>query len=196
MEEARYHRLLSVAQQRQFNLTVVMENIQDPHNIAAVMRTCEAVGIQDIHVLNTRIPRHPKFGKSSSSSAKKWLTIHVYDDLKACHDVIAGQYQQILSTHLGESSPSLYQMDFTPSTALVFGNEHSGVSPAFRELCTGNFIIPQVGMISSLNVSVACAVTLYEAFRQKTAAGHYAKEDTLTPSQQSLFKSWCAPYGL
>ncbi|TAF49888.1 MAG: RNA methyltransferase, partial [Sphingobacteriia bacterium] len=95
-----------------------------------------------------------------------------------------------------ESSPSLYQMDFTPSTALVFGNEHSGVSPAFRELCTGNFIIPQVGMISSLNVSVACAVTLYEAFRQKHAVGHYDKKPTLTTEQEILFKSWCAPYGL
>ena len=78
----RYQRLDGVLSKRQFNLTVVLENVMDPHNISAVMRTCDAVGIQEIFVLNTVIPRHKKWGSKSSSSAAKWLTIHQFSDLE------------------------------------------------------------------------------------------------------------------
>ena len=84
MTPARREKLLRVLQNRQANLAVVMENVQDPHNISAVMRTCDAVGIQDIYILNTKIPRHLKFGPKSSSSAAKWLTIHQYEDAQLC----------------------------------------------------------------------------------------------------------------
>ena len=84
MTPGRKNKLLSVLSKRQSNLTVVIENVQDPHNISAVMRTCDAVGIQDIYILNTKIPRHKKWGAKSSSSAAKWLTIHQFDDVNNC----------------------------------------------------------------------------------------------------------------
>jgi tRNA (guanosine-2'-O-)-methyltransferase len=84
MTPERSEKLIKVLHQRQAGLTVVMENVLDPHNISAVMRTCDAVGVQDIYILNTKIPRHDKFGIKSSSSALKWLTIHEFDDVGDC----------------------------------------------------------------------------------------------------------------
>ena len=146
MTPEREERLLSVLNKRQPGITIVLENVFDPHNISAVMRTCDAVGIQDIYVLNTKIPAHKKFGAKSSSSAAKWLTIHQYTDAATCFADLRKQYHRILTTHLSSDAVSLHSIDFTDSIALVFGNEHSGVSEEIRLLADGNFIIPQVGI--------------------------------------------------
>lgn len=190
MTPERSAKLLKVLSKRQANLTVVLENVQDPHNISAVMRTCDAVGIQDIYVITTKIPRHKKWGSKSSSSALKWLTIHSFDSLEECVKELRKKYTTILTTHLSSDAMSLHEINFTESIALVFGNEHSGVSQECRDLADGNFIIPQMGIIQSLNISVACAVSIYEAMRQKMIAGHY---DTISLSQfqmNALLKQW------
>lgn len=173
MTPERTDRLNFVLNKRQPDLTVVLENVFDPHNISAVMRTCDAVGIQDIYILNNKIPPHRKWGAKSSSSAAKWLSIHQFTDAEACFAELRRRYKKIYTTHLSIDAKGLHQLDLTEPVALVFGNEHSGVSEEIIALADGNFIIPQVGIIRSLNISVACAVTLYEAFRQKSAAGHY-----------------------
>lgn len=178
--EAKIKRVLSL---RQPDITVVMENIHDPHNISAVMRTCDAVGVQEIFVLNNSIKKHKKFGKKSSASAEGWLTIHQYEDTAACMHAIKQKYSKIYATHLGVQSSSLYQLNLAESVALVFGNEHAGVTEECLSYCDGNFIIPQVGMVQSLNISVACAVTLYEAYRQREIAGYYSGTGRL-PEQQ------------
>jgi len=173
MTSERSDRLTSVLNKRQPDLTVVLENVFDPHNISAVMRTCDAVGIQDIYILNNKIPPHRKWGEKSSSSAAKWLTIHQFTDALECFSALRKQYKKIYTTHLSADAVSLHELNLTDSVALVFGNEHSGVSEEIIAMADGNFIIPQVGIIKSLNISVACAVCLYEAFRQKNNAGHY-----------------------
>ena len=190
MTPERRDRLLRVLDKRQVNLTVVLENVFDPHNISAVMRTCDAVGIQEIFVLNTRLPAHKKWGPKSSSSAHKWLTIHQFTDVMTCFSRLRERYQKILTTHLDPGATSLYDIDFTGNLALVFGNEHSGVSAEIRAMADGNFIIPQVGMIRSLNISVACAVSLYEAYRQKNLAGHYAHRQLAPETLNGLLHSW------
>ncbi|HEY4150981.1 MAG TPA: RNA methyltransferase [Chitinophagaceae bacterium] len=190
MTPERHERLLSVLNKRQGDLAVVLENVSDPHNISAVMRTCDAVGIQDVYVLNTKIPRHKKWGAKSSSSAAKWLTIHQYTDAQECFAALRKSYSRILTTHLSSDALSLHDIDFTQSIALVFGNEHSGVSDEIRALADGNFIIPQMGIIRSLNISVACAVTVYEAMRQKTAAGHYARRSLEPERFGQLLNEW------
>ena len=190
MTPERNDKLTRVLAMRQADLTIVLENVFDPHNISAVMRTCDAVGVQEIFILNTKIPRHKKFGARSSSSAAKWLTVHQFDRTEDCFAEIKRRYDRILTTHLGESSVGLYQLDLTQPTALVFGNEHSGVSDEIRALADGNFLIPQVGIIQSLNISVACAVTLYEAYRQKKEAGHYERKDLDAPFKQQVWNDW------
>lgn len=190
MTPERQERLLSVLNKRQNNITVVLENVFDPHNISAVMRTCDAVGIQDIYVLNTKIARHRKFGQKSSSSADKWLTIHQFTDAAECFTHLRSNYKLILTTHLSSDAVALHDINFTESIALVFGNEHAGVSEEIRAMADGNFIIPQVGIIKSLNISVACAVTLYEAMRQKTLAGHYTSRSLANDRYNTLLKEW------
>jgi len=190
MTPERFEKLTRVLNQRQGDITIVMENVQDPHNISAVMRTCDAVGIQDIYIITTKIPRHEKFGPKSSSSALKWLTIHQFDDLDSCFIALRKKYKKILTTHLSSDAIGLYEIDFTQPVALVFGNEHAGVSEECRNLADGNFIIPQMGIIQSLNISVACAVTIYEAMRQKTIAGHYNTPHLPKEQMEHLMQQW------
>src|SRR5574338_675191 len=100
MTNERQQKIESVLSHRQNDLTVVLENVFDPHNISAVMRSCDAVGVQEIYVLNTRIPRHKKWGSRSSSSAAKWLTIHQFSDAGECFAALRRRYQTVLTTHL------------------------------------------------------------------------------------------------
>lgn len=188
MTPERSDRLNAVLGKRQPNLTVVLENVSDPHNISAVMRTCDAVGIQEIYILNSLIGKHKKWGSKSSSSASKWLNIHQFSDAPSCFSELRKNFSKIYATHLVSNASSLFELDLTQRVALIFGNEHSGVSEEAIEMADGNFIIPQVGIIKSLNISVACAVTLYEAFRQKEAAGHYDSPQ-LSGSQLNILQT-------
>ena len=181
MTPERTERLTSVLNKRQGDITIVLENVFDPHNISAVMRTADAVGIQDIY---------KKWGARSSSSAVKWLTVHQFENAAECFAALRKSYSTILTTHLSSDAVSLHSIDFTQPIALVFGNEKTGVSEEIRAMADGNFIIPQVGIIQSLNISVACAVTLYEAFRQKSNAGQYNQQSLDAVRYDELFKEW------
>ncbi len=190
MTSERREKLLNVLHKRQVNLTVVLENVFDPHNVSAVMRTCDSVGIQDIYILNNKIPLPKRWGFRSSSTANKWLTIHQFTDPAACMAALRLNYDRVLTTHLESDSVHLYDIDFTGSIALVFGNEKHGVSEEIRALADGNFVIPQMGIIRSLNISVACAVTIYEAYRQKQRAGHYDHPSLPEETMTALYKEW------
>ncbi|MBN9352049.1 MAG: RNA methyltransferase [Chitinophagaceae bacterium] len=173
MTPERRKRLTDVLSKRQNDITVVLENVFDPHNVSAVMRTCDAVGIQDIYILNSTVAPRKKWGFRSSSTASKWLTVHQFTNASDCFSSVKEKYKNIFAGHLGEGSRDLYDLDFSKPMALVFGNETLGISEDVMKYMDGFFIIPQVGIIKSLNISVACAITLYEAMRQKRLAGHY-----------------------
>ena len=190
MTPERREKLQTVLSKRQDDITIVLENVFDPHNISAVMRTCDAVGVQELYVLNTKIARHKKWGAKSSSSAAKWLTVYQFENAEECFTELRKKYSKILTTHLSSDALNLYEIDLTEPVALVFGNEHSGVSEEIRNLADGNFIIPQSGIIRSLNISVACAVTLYEAYRQKDLAGHYDKTKLNGDVLKELMDKW------
>lgn len=190
MTPERHKRLTTVLNHRQPDLTVVLENVFDPHNVSAVMRTCDAVGIQDVYILNNRIPPHKKWGYRSSSTAAEWLTIHQFTDAEKCFEEIRKRYEKVYTTHLSNEAVDLYSLDLTQSVALVFGNETLGVSEEIRRFSDGDIIIPQVGIIKSLNISVACAVTLYEAFRQKNAKGHYLNSRMSQSQVEAISTAW------
>jgi len=166
-----------------------MENIHDPHNIYACMRTCDAVGVQDLHIVDYRANSF-RAGKKSSSSAKRWLSMHKYDTLSTCFDAVKSSGKKIYTTHLSEDAKSIYEFDFTQEVAIVFGNEKDGVSPEAVHLADGNIVIPQVGMIKSLNISVALAVTLYEAYRQRKQAGIYKQPNLSKVDYNNLLQQW------
>lgn len=190
MTPKRTERLTSVLAKRQPGLTIVLENVTDPHNISAVMRTCDAVGVQDIYILNSKIGLHEMWSAKSSSSAAKWLTVHQFTNAAECFVALRKNFSKIFTTHLGSGAVDLYELDLTESVALIFGNEHSGVSEEIIAMADGNFIIPQVGIIKSLNISVACAVTLYEAYRQKKIAGHFDNMKLSKVAFEDLKTTW------
>lgn len=194
MTPERTGKFQQVLSQRQADLAVVMENVHDPHNISAVMRTCDAVGIQDIYVINSAIPKHAYFGPKSSSSAAKWLSVHQFTSIEECIPILKAKYQKIYTTHLSTDAVDLYSVEFAKeSIALVFGNEHDGVSEEMRNHANGNIIIPQVGMIKSLNISVACAISIYEAYRQKKIAGHYDQTSLSEERMSEITAVWSKP---
>src|ERR1044072_1551671 len=104
MTPERKAKIVRVLNNRQPDLTVILENVHDPHNISAVMRTCDAVGVQEIYVLTTVIGKHEQFGKKSSASAAGWLTIHQYENTEECMDAVRKSYDYIFATHLGEAA--------------------------------------------------------------------------------------------
>lgn len=169
--ERRLARFKEVLSRRQLDLTVVAENIFDPHNLSAMLRSCDAVGICEVHLVYNSNTPFPKLGRKSSASAKKWIEIHKYTSIEECYSNLRQRNFEIYTTHLSKKSISLYDLDLTRQVALVFGNEHNGVSDEAVKHSDGNFLIPQFGMIQSLNISVACAVSVYEALRQRLAKG-------------------------
>jgi tRNA (guanosine-2'-O-)-methyltransferase len=189
MTERRREKFLRVLRHRQPSLTVVMEDIHDPHNVSAMLRSCDAVGVMDVHLVYIN-EKFPVLGKKSSASANKWIQRHTHSSIAECYKALRKKGFAIFATHLGKNSLSLYDLDLTKKVAIVFGNEHRGVSDEAAELADANFQIPMVGMIESLNVSVACAVTLYEAFRQRAEKGLY-KKSLLKPKElKELFNQW------
>ena len=182
MHPKRLEKFRAVAGRRQPDLAVVLENVHDPHNIGAILRSCDAVGILHVFILFTE-PHLQKdrvrLGKKSAAGARKWLDIHFYHEVEACVAHLRRDFDMLLGTQLGDHSQSVYDLDLTQRMALVFGNESAGISPALQAHMDGNFLIPQAGMVQSLNVSVACAVTVYEAYRQRLAAGRYTDRPTL-----------------
>ena len=189
MTPERQAKIEKVAQQRQLDLAVVLENVHDPHNIGAVLRSCDAVGVTSVYAMFTTVDLFPSklyMGKKSSSGSRKWVDVFVYTDPHKCMEDVLERYGRVLATSLEGGSESLYTADFTQPTAILLGNEHSGVSSEMLNYCEGSIYIPQMGMSQSLNISVACAVTLYECLRQRDVAGMY---DTNTSgSQEELSK--------
>jgi tRNA (guanosine-2'-O-)-methyltransferase len=187
--ERRLQKFRQVLDRRQTDLTVVLENIHDPHNVSAILRSCDAVGIMGIVLLYTVEP-FPRIGRKSSSSASKWLDRRKFTSVDECYATLRGEGLRVLATHLGAAALPLYDLDLTGPSALVFGNEHRGVSDEAASKADGNFLIPMAGMIQSLNVSVAAAVSLYEAFRQRQAAGHYDRSSLPGEMREKLLLDW------
>lgn len=205
MNEQREKKIRSVICKSQPDLTVVLENIFDPLNISAVLRSCDAVGVREVFAVYTKKyldKRGLVLGKRTSAGTFKWMDVYVFEDLEECFKRVRARYGRILSTGLSDRpapaggegrSGSLYQLDLTLPTALLFGNEDEGVSSEAQALCDGNFVIPQVGFAESLNISVACAVTLFEARRQRALQGYYGEKSKFSASeQQQLFERWQA----
>jgi tRNA (guanosine-2'-O-)-methyltransferase len=170
----RKKKIEDVARARQRGLVLVLEDIHDPHNAAAILRSADAFGVQDVFVVyEQETYANPKrVGKSSSSSANKWLNFTVYRSSAACVAALKEKGYRVVVTALGPQAMPMSGVDFTDEPlALVVGNEHRGVSPDMLAAADVVMYIPMRGMVQSLNVSVAAAVSLYEITRQREASG-------------------------
>jgi tRNA (guanosine-2'-O-)-methyltransferase len=180
-----------VLSRRQPDLTVVLENIHDPHNVSAVLRSCDAVGVLTVHLIYTmEEPPMGAFARRTSGSATKWIEIVRHASIEDCYRQLTGAGIRIVSAAIAESSRSLYELDLTAPTALVFGNEMRGLSEEAIRLSDCAFEIPMRGMIESLNISVACGVALFEAARQRALAGAYDSQRLGGDELERLTANW------
>ena len=188
--EKRLNKLVKTLTARQHSLKLVLENIHDPHNVSAIFRSCDAAGVPKVALLYY-IEKQPKIGKHSSASARKWVERENYSDVKKCYKELHDKGFKIYASSLNSDAVSLYDLDLTEKTALVLGNEHRGISEEAAELADKTFYIPMYGMIQSLNVSVAAAVMLYEAQRQRALKKMYDSTDLSTKDFENILDKWC-----
>ena len=170
--ERRAERIRDVLARRQTDLTLVINNIHDPHNVSAILRSCDAFGIHRVHLLYTDTA-FPALGKKSSGSAKKWIETVRHPDAATLATALKSEGFTLVATSFSETARPLTEWNLTDKIAIILGNEHRGVDEDLAPFTDGSLYIPMQGMVQSLNVSVAAAVILYEGFRQRHAAGLY-----------------------
>ena len=169
----------------------MMENVTKPHNLAAVARTADAIGLLDIHAITDR--KSIKLTSMSASGVKKWISVHTHPDTTTGINHLKQQGMQILSTCLNPDAIDYREADYTKPSAIIMGTELEGTSDLAIEMSDTHIFIPMAGLVQSLNVSVASALILYEAYRQRTDAGMY---DTRRLEDARYFKllfEWCHP---
>ncbi len=191
MTQRRFERILQVLSKRQKDLSIMAEDVYKPHNLSAMLRTCDAVGIGQVNAINPTggIPTY----NETSGSADKWINVTVFKTFAEAHECIKSQGMQLIATTLSDSAVDYRDVDYTKPSCILFGNEKRGVSSEAAAVADKHIIIPMLGMVQSLNVSVATAVILFEAQRQRRDAGmynepHYSNEEM----QRQAFK-WLYP---
>ncbi|MEM1181710.1 MAG: tRNA (guanosine(18)-2'-O)-methyltransferase TrmH [Acidobacteriota bacterium] len=171
MTPRRFARLTSILDRRQTTLTVLLDDLQKAHNVSAVMRTCDAVGVGWIHALSTEDSFRAK--TTSAAGSEHYVETELHRDAQTAVDALRGRGFRLYAAHLDDRAIDFRSVDFTRPTCLVMGQEGPGVSAELLDRVDGTIAIPMVGAVASLNVSVATAVILYEAQRQRQLAGLY-----------------------
>ena len=171
MTPERLERINAMLNHRQPDLTVCMEGVHKTHNLAAVVRTCDAIGVSEVHAVwkNERM----RVSGGSAAGSQNWVDVHNYSQTKDAIDALKAKNMQVLVTNLSDHAVDFREIDYTKPTAIILGQEKFGASDIAKEMADHDIVIPMVGMVQSLNVSVANAVVLYEAQRQRKAAGMY-----------------------
>ena len=189
--ERRQQRIRRVLERRQPDLTIVLENVHDPHNVSAVLRSCDAVGVLAVHTIYS-IESRPQvaFARTISASAAKWIEIEHHETVNACYDRLRSRGFTVLAATLSDGSSLLHEIDLTRPVALVFGNEMRGLSEEAVNQADGAIEIPMRGMIESLNISVACGVALFEAARQRSERGDYDRAKLSEAQLAELTNDW------
>ena len=167
----RFVKIATVLRRRQPDLTVVMDNVHKPHNLAAIARSSDAVGVLAIHAVSA--DHNIRLTQKAASGCHKWIKIHRHRTIVEAYQVLHAQGFSIYAAHFDAQARDFREIDYTRPTAIVVGAELDGLSPAAVGGCDGTLIIPLAGFVQSLNVSVATALILFEAYRQRQAAGFY-----------------------
>lgn len=188
MTPQRYARLTAILDRRQPTLTVLMDDLQKAHNVSAVIRTCDAVGVPAIHAVTDEGSFKAKI--TSSAGSAQFVDVHLHPTYADAVTGLQGQGFQVLAAHLDPTAVDFREIDYTRPTCIVLGQEGPGVTPELLELCDRTFYIPMVGAVESLNVSVAAAVTLFEAQRQRQAAGLYDTPQLPESERQRRLFEW------
>ncbi len=178
-----------VASNRQFDLTLILENIHDQHNVAAIFRSADAVGIDEVQLLYTK-EKFPDLHSKVTTGGEKWVKQNRYRDPDKLAKNLKDRGFKIYTTHLSSDAVSIHDIDWTQPAAIVLGNENRGVSSAMTKHSDANILIPMFGMVESLNVSVATAVILFEACRQRIVSGNYPNPALSEKMLEQMTDEW------
>ena len=170
MTPERYQRIREMLAKRQTDLTVCLENVHKPHNVSAVVRTCDAIGIHKVHAV---WENQYRVRSGTAMGSQQWVNVDTHENVTDAIGALKAQNMQVLVTHLSDKAVDFRDIDYTKPTAILFGQEKYGVTDEAIAMCDQDIVIPMVGMVQSLNVSVAAALVLYEAQRQRQIAGMY-----------------------
>ncbi len=191
MTPERRQRLDDVLSRRQPDLTVLAENLHNPRNFSALVRTCDAVGVQTVHAIPGETS--PRRHWHTSQGAEKWVGLHCHRDVGSACGWLHEKGFRLVAAHLETNARDYREIDYTVPTALVIGTELFGVSDGMLQRVDETISIPMLGMSQSLNVSVACALVLYEAQRQRLAAGMYEHSRIEAATYDRLRFEWLHP---
>ncbi len=191
MSRHRFQRLAAVLNKRQPDLTVVMDNVHKPHNLAAIARTCDAVGILEAHAVSSS--PSIRLSQKAAGGCKQWVNIKTHQTIQDAYNHLRQQGFNIYAAHFDQQARDFRQFDYTLPTAIVVGAELDGISTAAVDHCDGTIIVPMVGLVQSLNVSVATALILFEAQRQRQEAGMYDSPRLDRRTYGRLLFEWLHP---
>ncbi|RKF22113.1 tRNA (guanosine(18)-2'-O)-methyltransferase TrmH [Alginatibacterium sediminis] len=183
MSPERFERIQLMLSQRQPDLTVCMEGVHKPHNLSAIIRTCDAVGVSEAHVVWA--DAQSKLSGGTAMGSQNWVQVKPHANIADAVATLKSQGMQVLATNLSETAVDFRSIDYTKPTAVLMGQEKDGISQEALALADQDIIVPMVGMVQSLNVSVASALIMYEAQRQREIAGMYQGPCRLSVEEQN-----------
>jgi tRNA (guanosine-2'-O-)-methyltransferase len=191
MTPERYEKILKVLNSRQTDLTVLTDQVHKGQNLSAITRTADAVGIHQVHAVYEKGVYRPHTG--TALGAQKWVKTTVHKNIVTPIEMLQEQGFQVLAAHFDARAVDYRKVDYTKPTALLLGAEKWGVSESAYNRLDGTVIIPMMGMAESFNVSVACAIILAEAQRQRSEAGMYNHCHIPEDEYQAVLFEWCQP---
>ncbi len=185
MTERRIQRLERVLLRRTRDITIVIDRFNKPHNYMAILRTCEAFGLQDVHIILPESMKQDGISKSITQGADKWLTLHYHDDWTAAFAALRELGYRIYASYLlperdTQAENGLEALEPDGKIALLMGNELDGLEPEQAKAADGLFMLPMLGFTQSFNVSVACALSVQRLMLLREAHGI-----TLTPLSEA-----------
>ncbi len=187
----RFNKLKKILTQRQPDLTVLLEDVEKPHNLAAIARTCDAVGIDEVHAVTSI--KGLRLSQMAAGGIRRWVALNKYKTTEAAFKNLKSQGMQLVVTHLSDNTIDYKEIDYTKPTAIIAGSEYVGVSDYAIEHADHCIAIPMLGMVQSLNVSVAMSVILYEALEQRKKAGMYDVSRMDTDKYKKKLFEWTQP---
>ncbi|MGH1486699.1 MAG: tRNA (guanosine(18)-2'-O)-methyltransferase TrmH [Cellvibrionaceae bacterium] len=191
MTPERYQRIVDVLNKRQPDLTVITDEVHKGRNIAAIVRTCDAVGVDTIHAVMPKAGFQPYRGTALGS--QKWVDVALYESPLEPIKNLQEKGFQVVAAHLSDNAVDYREIDYTKPTALLLGTEKYGVSESALEYVDIETTVPMQGMVASFNVSVACAIIMAEARHQREQAGLYGQARLSDELYQKRLFCWCYP---
>ncbi|MFB4508376.1 tRNA (guanosine(18)-2'-O)-methyltransferase TrmH [Enterobacter hormaechei subsp. steigerwaltii] len=182
MNSKRYERICEMLARRQPDLTVCMEQVHKPHNVSAIVRTADAVGVHEVHAVwpGARM----RTMASTAAGSNSWVSVKTHQTIGEAVSHLKGRGMQVLATNLSAKAVDFREIDYTRPTCILMGQEKTGITQEALDLADRDIIIPMIGMVQSLNVSVASALILYEAQRQRQNAGMYERSNSMLPEEE------------